>query len=82
MWMDIENKGRSLYMVKPVLATERSSTKSTMIPKKKMEEVQKGNSCSNSWCSDLSQLASKEHEDFQEHTCKYEFYYCIDPKVD
>lgn len=80
MCLDIGNKSRSLYMVRLVLATEGSNTKSTMVPKKKMEEVPKRSVCSNLWCYDSSHLTSKEHEDFQKHTCNYEFCYSTDPK--
>ena len=78
----LDIKVRSLYMVRHVLTIEGSNTKSTMVPKKKMEEVPKGNRHSNLWYYDLSHLASKEHEDFQEHICKYEFCYSTDPKGD
>lgn len=56
--------------------------KSTMVLKKKMEEIPKGSSCGNSWYYDLSHMVSKEHEDFQEHTYKYEFCYSTDSKGD
>lgn len=82
MWLDIRNKGHSLYIVRLVLATEKSNTKSTVVLKKKIEDVPKESSCGNLWCYDLSYLVTKEHEDIQEHTCTYELDYSTDPKGD